>query len=228
VLSRFAHVAGVHAQLTWDAISVVAEFMVDVLGFRTCGPITWLMSMSTHLLGTPMHDVATLQVLPAPLILSADLRKGRGGLPADVMEILTNKEVISVNQDWLVQPIQPVRRWAEGDGAEVWKKPIHNPAKAAGAAGAAGAGGSLAIVLFHRNSTGMITPPPVPPANVHHSSCTVRVFDRNLHPRMPLSFTPLLRLQLLHACDQCNGIPFGCSLFLPVDIVICVHALKAS
>jgi hypothetical protein len=28
------------------------------------------------------------------------------------------------------------------------------------------------------------------------------VFDRNLQSRMPLSFTPLLRLQRCHACDQ--------------------------
>jgi hypothetical protein len=28
------------------------------------------------------------------------------------------------------------------------------------------------------------------------------LFDRKLHSRMPLSFTPLLRLKLLHACDQ--------------------------
>jgi hypothetical protein len=31
---------------------------------------------------------------------------------------------------------------------------------------------------------------------------TVRVFDRSLQSRMPLSFTPLLRLQHCHACDQ--------------------------
>jgi hypothetical protein len=30
-------------------------------------------------------------------------------------------------------------------------------------------------------------------------------FDRNLHPRMPLSFTPLLRLKLLHACGQLDS-----------------------
>jgi hypothetical protein len=32
--------------------------------------------------------------------------------------------------------------------------------------------------------------------------CTVRVSDRNLHSRMPLDPMPLLRLKLLHACDQ--------------------------
>jgi hypothetical protein len=31
---------------------------------------------------------------------------------------------------------------------------------------------------------------------------TVRVIDRDLHSRMPLSFTPLLRLKCCHACEQ--------------------------
>jgi hypothetical protein len=30
-------------------------------------------------------------------------------------------------------------------------------------------------------------------------------FDRNLHSRMPLSFTPLLCLKCCHACDQCHS-----------------------
>jgi hypothetical protein len=45
---------------------------------------------------------------------------------------------------------------------------------------------------------------------------TVRVFDRNLQSRMPLSFTPLLLcLKRWHACDK-NGIALGYSLLLPV------------
>ena len=51
------------------------------------------------------------------------------------------------------------------------------------------------------------------PPRLHPGFCRVRVsptcgsvrcafFDRNLHSRMPLSFTPVLRLKLLHACDQ--------------------------
>ena len=35
--------------------------------------------------------------------------------------------------------------------------------------------------------------------------CMVRVFDRDLHSRMPLSFTPLLRLKRFHVCDQCHS-----------------------
>jgi hypothetical protein len=42
---------------------------------------------------------------------------------------------------------------------------------------------------------------------------------------MPLSFTPLLRLKLLHACDT-NGIPLGCSLLLSVGTVNSVQTLK--
>jgi hypothetical protein len=34
---------------------------------------------------------------------------------------------------------------------------------------------------------------------------TARVFDRNLHSMMLLSFTPLLLLKRCHACDQCHS-----------------------
>jgi hypothetical protein len=51
------------------------------------------------------------------------------------------------------------------------------------------------------------------PPRLHPGFCRVRVsptcgsvrcafFDRNLHSRMPLSFTLLLRLKRCHACDQ--------------------------
>jgi hypothetical protein len=42
------------------------------------------------------------------------------------------------------------------------------------------------------------------------------VFDRNLHSRMPLVPTPLLRLKLLYACNQwhCSRV----STFLPVPL----------
>jgi hypothetical protein len=39
-------------------------------------------------------------------------------------------------------------------------------------------------------------------ARVDRPSGTVRVFGRNSHPRMPLSFTPLLRVKRCHACDR--------------------------
>jgi hypothetical protein len=45
---------------------------------------------------------------------------------------------------------------------------------------------------------------------------------------MPLSFTPLLRLKLLHACDQWHASRASVLVFtpLPVHIVNCVQTLK--
>jgi hypothetical protein len=78
--------------------------------------------------------------LPAPLILSADLRPGAasGGIDdKEIMDILTNAEVIAVNQDEAALPMVAVRK---AQGLEVWKKPL-------------AAAGSNAVVLFHRNDT---------------------------------------------------------------------------
>lgn len=52
-------------------------------------------------------------MLPAPLILSADLRPGApcGGIDDPrILQILTNAEVIAVNQDEAALPMRPVRR----------------------------------------------------------------------------------------------------------------------
>lgn len=76
--------------------------------------------------------------LPGPLMLSADLRPGRGGLDADVLGILTNREVIAVNQDPLGAPMAPV--WRAG-GLEVWRKPLS-------------ADKGEALIMFYRNSSG--------------------------------------------------------------------------
>lgn len=79
--------------------------------------------------------------LPAPLILSADLRPGAscGGIDdPEIMAILTNKEVIAVNQDFAAKPMLPITRVG---GLEVWKKPL-------------GYKGEAAVVLFNRNATG--------------------------------------------------------------------------
>jgi hypothetical protein len=51
--------------------------------------------------------------LPAPLILSADLRPGApsGGVnDPEIIAILTNVEVIAINQDAAAQPMRPIRR----------------------------------------------------------------------------------------------------------------------
>ena len=77
--------------------------------------------------------------LPGPLILSADLRPGAscGGIDdPEVMKILTNREVIAVNQDQGAMPMQPVRRMG---GIEVWKKELVL--------------NRLALVLFNRNAS---------------------------------------------------------------------------
>jgi alpha-galactosidase len=71
-------------------------------------------------------------ILDAPLIAGNDLRS----MDAATKAILTNKEVIAVNQDPLGR--QARRVWKDGD-AEVWAKPL--------------ADGSRAAVLFNRGAT---------------------------------------------------------------------------
>jgi hypothetical protein len=53
---------------------------------------------------------------------------------------------------------------------------------------------------------------------------TVRVFDMNLHSRMPLVPTPAT---LEASTRVTNGIPLGCSLLSSVDTVNCMQTLKA-
>jgi alpha-galactosidase len=67
----------------------------------------------------------------APLIAGNDL----GAMPAEIREILTNREVIAVDQD----PLGMQGRKVKDDGArEVWMKPL--------------ADGSRAVILFNRGS----------------------------------------------------------------------------
>ena len=95
--------------------------------------------------------------LPAPLILSADLRPGAasGGIDdKEIMDILTHTEVIAVNQDERAAPMVAVRK---AQGLEVWKKPL-------------AAAGSNAVVLFHRNDTmAAVAPQPEQPEHPQHS-----------------------------------------------------------
>ena len=80
--------------------------------------------------------------LPAPLMLSADVRAnatgagGCGGVDAEALETLTNAEVIAVNQDDLAQPMSAVKR---SGGLEVWQKAL--------------TGDRSAVVFFYRNAT---------------------------------------------------------------------------
>ena len=68
-------------------------------------------------------------IMAAPLIAGNDLRN----MPADIKEILTNKEVIAIDQDRLGQ--QGRRVWKDGD-LEVWSKQLQD--------------GSRAVVLLNR------------------------------------------------------------------------------
>jgi len=71
-------------------------------------------------------------LLAAPLMAGNDLRD----MKAEVHDILTNKEVIAVNQDPLGR--QGRRVWKNGD-LEVWSKPL--------------ARGARAVILFNRGAT---------------------------------------------------------------------------
>jgi alpha-galactosidase len=71
-------------------------------------------------------------LLAAPLMAGNDLRD----MKPEIHDILTNKEVIAVNQDLLGR--QGRRVWKEGD-LEVWSKPL--------------AGGARAVILFNRGTT---------------------------------------------------------------------------
>ena len=71
-------------------------------------------------------------LLAAPLIAGNDLRD----MGPEIRDILTNKEVIAVNQDPLGR--QGRRVWKNGD-LEVWSKPL--------------AGGARAVILFNRGGS---------------------------------------------------------------------------
>jgi len=71
-------------------------------------------------------------LLAAPLMAGNDLRD----MKPETHDILTNKEVIAVNQDALGR--QGRRVWKDGD-LEVWSKPL--------------AGGARAVILFNRGTT---------------------------------------------------------------------------
>jgi alpha-galactosidase len=70
-------------------------------------------------------------LLAAPLMAGNDLRD----MTPEIRDILTNREVIAVNQDPLGR--QGRRVWKNGD-LEVWSKPL--------------AGGARALILFNRGS----------------------------------------------------------------------------
>jgi hypothetical protein len=67
----------------------------------------------------------------APLILGNDLRS----IPDDILEIITNKEVIALDQDPLCK--QGKIEYSK-DGIQVWVKPLHN--------------GDTGILILNRNN----------------------------------------------------------------------------
>ena len=71
-------------------------------------------------------------LLAAPLMAGNDLRE----MKPEIHDILTNKEVIAVNQDPLGR--QGRRVWKDGD-LEVWSKPL--------------AAGARAVILFNRGAS---------------------------------------------------------------------------
>lgn len=87
--------------------------------------------------------------LPAPLILSADLRKATSGIDAAALATLTNAEVIAVNQDPAALPMQLVFN-SSAHGLQVWRKPLSD--------------GSSAVIFFNRgNATdGPLSPSAAP------------------------------------------------------------------
>ena len=93
-------------------------------------------------------------VLAAPLIAGNDLRS----MKPEIKEILTNKEVIAINQDVLGR--EGKRVWKEGD-LEIWAKPMKD--------------GSRAVLLLNRGaSEAEITAPWTTLGYPEHLSASVR------------------------------------------------------
>jgi alpha-galactosidase len=76
--------------------------------------------------------------LPAPLILSADLRASSSGIDAEAFATLTNTEVIAVNQDPAALPMHLISN-TSAHGLQVWQKPLSS--------------GASAVVFFHRGAS---------------------------------------------------------------------------
>eukprot|EP01052_Picozoa_sp_SAG31_P003120 SAG31_NODE_117_length_24022_cov_6.878067_4_plen_790_part_00 len=77
--------------------------------------------------------------LPAPLILSADLRASTSGIDSEALATLNNLEVLSVNQDSAAHPMRLVSN-TSANGLQVWRKPLSRA-------------GSCAVVFFHRGAS---------------------------------------------------------------------------
>jgi alpha-galactosidase len=117
----------------WQSMAAIGFSQSALAAFA--GPGHWndpdmLEVGNTHMTTTEYRTHLSLwAMLAAPLIAGNDVRN----MPAEIAEILLNREVIAINQDSLGQAASRIRR--EGD-TEVWSKPL--------------ADGAYAIALFNR------------------------------------------------------------------------------
>ncbi len=121
----------------WGQIGVVHTFDLLAAHAPAGGPNGWndpdVLMVGNGAL-TPDEERAQMSVYAiaaAPLILAADLRT----IGRDSLAILTNREVIAVDQDALGKPGQRIR---QEDGEEVWVREL--------------TGGRRAVLLFNRTA----------------------------------------------------------------------------
>jgi alpha-galactosidase len=130
---------------TTDDINPTWSWMLQILDMNEplaslAGPGHWNDPDMLEVGNSPLDDVqdethlSLWAMMAAPLISGNDLRS----MPADVAAILTNAEVIAVDQD----PIgyQGYRVSPAGSSSEVWVKPLQGS-------------GSRAVALFNRGTT---------------------------------------------------------------------------
>jgi len=138
------HLWRIHAGWEKDWATKTVDFMDQLAAYA--GPGHWndpdFLQVGNFFNGNPSMDMSTKIecqahfslwcILAAPLMASNDIRT----MSADVAEILTNKEVIAVNQDSLGIQGRKVRD--DGD-LEVWAKQLDD--------------GGRAVVLFNRGNS---------------------------------------------------------------------------
>jgi alpha-N-acetylgalactosaminidase len=130
---------------SWDSVLSIIDYWgdnQDVL-VPAAGPGRWN-DMDMLIVGDfglsieqSRTQMAIWSICASPLFMSNDLRS----ISLDAVDILTNREVIAVNQDPL--GVQGRRVFRTQQGTEVWARPL--------------AGGDVAVVLFNRG--GGLSPP---------------------------------------------------------------------
>ena len=86
--------------ITEQVLVLLTLFIIIIIEcYRSCTHVCCYLFTFLCLSSPPKRSMFTMwAALPGPLILSADLRVGSAGLDSDVLAILTNTEVIAVNQ----------------------------------------------------------------------------------------------------------------------------------